>query len=281
MLRHLGAMSRVLLGTTDLYAAVALRGFRRHATYRAATAAGAFTNTVFGFIRAYILLALWAAQPDIGDYSAVDAVTFCFIGQALIAPVGIFSPTVSPELTDRVRSGDIAIDLHRPADFQGWWLASDLGRAGHALIFRGLPPIAIGAFFFELTWPTAPAQAAGLGVSIMLAVLVSFGIRYLVTLTTFWLLDDTGTGTISMFAGFFFSGLVLPLILLPGWFGALARVTPWAAMIQTPSDIWLGVHEGADLLQWLGIQALWAVALLGLGRVITARARRRVVVQGG
>jgi hypothetical protein len=28
-------------------------------------------------------------------------------------------------------------------------------------------------------------------------------------------------------------------------------------------------------------QVIWALALLGLGRVLTARVRRRVVVQGG
>ena len=44
-----------------LYAVVAVGGFRRYATYRVATAAGVFTNTVFGFIMAYTYTALWDA----------------------------------------------------------------------------------------------------------------------------------------------------------------------------------------------------------------------------
>ncbi len=36
-----------------LYAAVAVGGFRRYSSYRAATLAGIFTNTVFGVILAY------------------------------------------------------------------------------------------------------------------------------------------------------------------------------------------------------------------------------------
>lgn len=32
-------------------------GFRRHSAYRAAAVAGAFTNTVFGILRAYVLIA--------------------------------------------------------------------------------------------------------------------------------------------------------------------------------------------------------------------------------
>lgn len=46
------------MGTGRLYAAVAAGGFRRYATYRVATAAGVFTNTVFGFILAYTCIAL-------------------------------------------------------------------------------------------------------------------------------------------------------------------------------------------------------------------------------
>ncbi len=42
-----------------LYAAVAAGGFRRYATYRVATLAGVFTNTVFGLIVAYTYIALW------------------------------------------------------------------------------------------------------------------------------------------------------------------------------------------------------------------------------
>lgn len=40
-----------------LYTEVARRSFRRYAAYRGATVAGIFTNTVFGFIKAYVLIA--------------------------------------------------------------------------------------------------------------------------------------------------------------------------------------------------------------------------------
>ena len=52
---------------------LAVRGYRRYAAYPAATWAGVFTNTVFGFIQAYILLALFETRDDIGGYDATDA----------------------------------------------------------------------------------------------------------------------------------------------------------------------------------------------------------------
>jgi len=63
--------------TFRLYLRLFQYGFRRHATYRAATFAGAFTNTVFGILRAYVLIALWQARPGLAGYDVADAVTFC------------------------------------------------------------------------------------------------------------------------------------------------------------------------------------------------------------
>ncbi len=54
------------MGTGRLYAAVAASGFRRYATYRTATAAGVFTNSVFGLILAYTYLAVWNERPHLG-----------------------------------------------------------------------------------------------------------------------------------------------------------------------------------------------------------------------
>jgi ABC-2 type transport system permease protein len=262
-----------------LYLAVARHSFRRYSTYRVATAAGAFTNSVFGFIRAYVLIALWQARPDIGGYDVTAAVTFCFLSQALIAPLAVFGPPL--ELAERIRTGDIAVDLYRPVDLQAWWLASDLGRAGFHLLARGLPPFLAGAFAFHLRVPDTTAGWLAVLPSVALALLVSFAIRYLLALGAFWLLDERGANLVAFTLASFFTGLTVPLVLFPGWLGALAGVLPWAAMLQVPADVWLGLHRGADLLAALGFQAAWAVALLALGRLLTAAARRRVVVQGG
>ena len=262
-----------------VYLAVARHTFRRYSTYRVATAAGAFTNTVFGFIRAFVLIALWHSRPSIGGYDVTDAVTFCFLSQALIAPVAVFGPAL--ELAERIRTGDIAIDLYRPVDLQAWWLASDLGRAAFHLLARGVPPFAVGALAFPLRSPGSVTGWLAVPVSVALALLVSFAIRYLLALTSFWLLDDRGVNLVAFTCASFFAGLILPLVLFPGWLGTLADVLPWAAILQVPADVWLGQHRGAGLLAALGFQTLWAVVLLGLGRLLTVAARRKVVIQGG
>jgi ABC-2 type transport system permease protein len=110
---------------------------------------------------------------------------------------------------------------------------------------------------------------------------VSFGLRFLVASTAFWLLDATGARTLSGALAIFFSGMALPLVLFPGWLGILAESLPWSAMIQVPNDIWLGRHTGVDLLGALAFQAGWALVLLAACWLVLARATRKVVVQGG
>ena len=74
---------------------------------------------------------------------------------------------------------------------------------------------------------------------------------------------------------------MIPLTLFPAWLRPIAELSPWAATIQVPADIFLGRYHGLGLLVVLAGQLFWALALLGTGRVFTARVRRRVVVQGG
>ncbi|MEU6590169.1 ABC-2 family transporter protein [Streptomyces sp. NPDC046881] len=266
------------MGAGRLYAAVAAGGFRRYATYRAATAAGVFTNTVFGLILVYTYRALWDEKPHLGGYDQAQAVTYVWLGQAFLSTLAIGGGGVEDELMERIRTGDVAIDLYRPADLQLWWLAADLGRAFFQLLGRGLVPFVFGALCFPVYLPSDAGTWAAFLVAVGLAMLVGFGIRYLVALSAFWLLDGTGVVQMAWLLGFFCSGMLLPLNVFPGALGEVVRVLPWSSLLQAPADVLMG-H--ADPLPTYLFQAAWAVALLGAGRLVQSAATRRVVVQGG
>ena len=175
-----------------LHVAIATRAFRRYSTYRAATLAGIFTNSVFGIIYSYAYLALWGANPDAGGYDAQDAVTYVWLGQALLMTIALWGGGTTDDLAERIRTGDIAIDLYRPVGIVGWYLASDLGRAAYHLLARGVAPTIVGALLFDIRFPDSLGAWVGFALSVPLAVMVSFAIRFLVASTAFWLLDATG-----------------------------------------------------------------------------------------
>ncbi|NEA47807.1 ABC-2 family transporter protein [Streptomyces sp. SID10815] len=266
------------MGAGRLYAAVAAGGFRRYATYRAATLAGVFTNTVFGLILVYTYLALWDERPHLGGYDSAQAVTFVWLGQAFLSTLALGGGGVEDELMERIRTGDIAVDLYRPADLQLWWLSADLGRAVFQLAGRGVVPFLFGVLCFPAALPADPATWLAFAGTLPPAMLVSFGIRYLVALSAFWLLDGAGVVQMAWLAGFFCSGMLLPLNVFPGALGETVRALPWSSLLQAPADVLLG-H--ADPLGTYAFQGAWAVALLAAGRLVQSLATRRVVVQGG
>src|SRR5690606_18901870 len=184
--------SRILLRLRRIrsYAHLARSGFRRWATYRQATVAGAVTNTVFGFVRCYVLLAVAAGAGGVAaGYDAAQLATYVWFGQGLLAVVLLWGWT---DLADRIRTGEVATDLLRPVSPIASYLATDLGRAGYALLGRFLPPTLVGLVCFELYLPSRPATWPLFAVSTVLAVLVCFGCRYLVNAAAYWLLDARG-----------------------------------------------------------------------------------------
>jgi ABC-2 type transport system permease protein len=254
-------------------------GFRRWAAYRGAMAAGAFTNTVFGLIRAYITVgAIGAAGGTLAGYDAKAGITYAFLAQALIAPVNIFTWN---ELALRVRTGDVAVDLARPVDPQLAYLASDLGRAAYSIIPRGLPPMLVGGLVFGLAMPATALPYLLGSISLLLAVTVSFACRWLANLAAFWLLDLRGVMMIYVLASGLLSGHLLPVHWFPGWLAAIANATPFPSIIQTPIDIVTGREAGVGALALIGVQLGWLVVALLAGRLVFAAGTRKLVVQGG
>jgi ABC-2 type transport system permease protein len=272
---------RPLRASVTTFGALVWSGFRRYATYRQATIAGSFTNIVFGFLRCYVLLAVAAGavggRP--GGYDPAQLATFVWVGQGLLTVVGIWGWT---DLADRIRTGDVASDLLRPVPPVTAYLAADLGRAGHAMLARFLPPLAVGAIFFTLStpqrWQTIPLFA----VSVLLAVIGSYGCRFLVNATAYWLQDARGPLVLWTLGSGVLAGLYFPLRLLPEWLAVTLWVaTPFPGLLQTPLDVLVERDPPAQQLGLVLLQACWAVALLAAARKVQQRAERKLVVQGG
>jgi viologen exporter family transport system permease protein len=264
-------------GTLRLGFELARRGWGRYAAYPGATWAGVFTNTFFGLVIAYSLLAV-LEQRDVGDYDARDAATYAWLAQGMLMTIYLWGWF---EVALRVRSGDVATDLQRPLDFQLYWLAQDLGRALYHGLFRGIPPFLIGALLFDVLIPDDPLVWLAFTMSVALAVVASFAYRFLFNLAAFWLLDYRGAGVLAMVASTFLSGQVVPIALFPEWLALAAWALPFAAMVQAPIEVWLGHAQGLELVGLLGLQAFWAAALLLLGRLVLQAGMRKLVIQGG
>lgn len=253
--------------------------FRRYATYRQATVAGAFTNTVFGFMRCYILLSVADVTGRMAGYAPGQLVTFVWVGQGLLAVVNYWG---QQELPERVRSGQVVSDLLRPVDLMAAFLAADTGRAGYAMLTRFVVPVVTGLLFFDFYLPAHARTYALFAVAVVLAVLTCSACRYVVALTSFWLLDVRGVQMMWVVASGAGSGLYFPVTVLPDWLVVTLWVaTPFPALLQAPLDVLVERGGTGHGLLLVAGQAAWLLVAVRVGRAVQRRALRRLVVQGG
>ncbi len=254
-------------------------GFRRQSAYRLAMVAGLCTNVVFGFIRAAILLAaLDSAGGSLAGYDRGSISAYVWLSQGLLGAIQLSG---AADIGDRVRTGDIAVDLTRPVDVQTWHLAEDLGRAASTLIPRGVPSVLVGALTVGLALPTTLWPYLLGALSIALGVTLSFYCRFAVNVLGFWLLDIRGLRTLYMVVSTFLAGLYVPVALFPPWLRTLAHATPFPSILQVPIDVFSGRVVGLGAVRAVALQCLWVAAACLAGRLLTNAGRRKLVVQGG
>lgn len=257
------------------YPSLVRAGYRRQSAYLVASLAGMVTNTVFGLLRVAVLLAVVVQSGSVAGYDAATVAAFVWLGQGLLGVVALWG---DGELARRVRTGDVAIDLTRPWDLQGALLAQDLGRAGHAVVFRFAPPVAFGALVLPFRWPGHATTVALFAASVVLAVVISAALRFLLDLSAFWLLDARGVRSVHGAVAGVLCGLTVPLAFFPDAVRTALYATPFPALLQTPIDVFT---ERDGITHLLAHQLLWTALLLLAGQLVLARATRKLVVQGG
>ena len=77
------------------------------------------------------------------------------------------------------------------------------------------------------------------------------------------------------------SGSLIPLAFMPDGLRLCLEYMPFASMSYTPVMIYMGKYAGYEILFRIGLQALWAVLLYGLSKLIWMGAIKKLCVQGG
>lgn len=252
--------------------------YRRYRVYGAANVAGLLTNAFFGLLRSYVFIALYGARPVAEGYALRDALTYVWAAQALIMPLYLWGWF---EIALTIRSGDVVTDLSKPFSYFGFWLGRDLGRAAYHLLFRWLPTMLLGLVLFGIRLPQNPATWPLFAVSLLLAIVISFCLRFVINVAAFWMTDVYGISGVALLFVNFLSGFLIPLEFFPPGLRALAEALPFAGMISIPLNVFLERARGTDLLFLLARQALWTALFILAAQAVFRAATRKLVVQGG
>lgn len=229
----------------------------------------------------YTFTQLWRAAASgqggsVGGWLPAQLVLYLLVTEIVTMSPGHLHGGIS----QRIRSGDVSIDLLRPTGWVPWELARAAGAAAvraALLVLFGVPTLILLVGVPRLD---PRGIVVGLLVLTPLAILLDCCARLLIGLLAFWFEEATPFFWIWQKLCFTFGGLMLPLDLYPDWLRAIAECLPFAAILFGPAKAVVAFDAGEALRAGIALVAWLAVAALLLA-FVHGRASRRLQLNGG
>jgi len=268
-----------MMGTLRMYGAFTRKSFQRAAAYRFDAWTRILGNVIMLFVWGSIWYALYRGKGSVENVTFSSMLSYILISQALQGIHGAGTPLW--EIQERVRTGDIAMEMLRPYDYPLRMFFTDLGSIFFYFLTAVLPLYTLLFLILNPIRPTTLAQ----GVLFIVSATLGYFIRYCIELTfglfTFWLVETGGVEDIFYFSISLFSGSVVPLWFFPNWLEHLAFYLPFQGIYFVPNSIFVGQLSGQALLVSLFTQVFWLAVCYALLRYVWAKASMKIVIQGG
>jgi ABC-2 type transport system permease protein len=262
------------------YVQYARCAFQRRAAYRLANWTGIAVNFFFFLIHAQIYFAFFAGRAEVVGWSASDAILYFAISESLLMVIGVFPSQGGQDLMERIRSGDVSLDLARPVELYGRDLAERFGSAGYFLLARTTVLYLGCTLVYGLSAPVR-IELLLWPISLALAIGISGSLTYLACATAFWTEHAQGPVGALTLVGWFFGGAIVPIDFYPGWLQLICDLLPFRGALYAPLALGAGKLAGGALAFSLLHQIVWFGLLAIVARAVEARGVRRLVLHGG
>lgn len=228
---------------------------------------------------------LWStvfADPQrvVFGYDRDKILTYVF-GILLLRAIVLSARTV--DVAGEISRGDLTNFLLKPISYFKYWFTRDISSkvlnlsfaiVEAAILYIFLKP----PFFFQ----TDSVALLGFFVSASLAVVLFFGLLFLVNLVTFWM-PENGWAAQFLFVVIitdFLSGGVFPLDILPTVVQKVIYLLPFPYLLFFPLQVYLGKITGPQMLGGILISFFWVmVFLLGIN-IVWNKGLRRYAAEG-
>jgi ABC-2 type transport system permease protein len=230
------------------------------------------------FVLRRVWTALYAAQPDVEDMPLHTLLVYLTL--ANLQNWVMQDPTVSQYMYTRIREGQVAFDLMRPAGFVPQVFAHLAGSslASTAVAVLALVPAAVvGAVGAPAGWSALGAYL----LSLVLGYLITALLTLLIGMLGFWTLETAGFTMLYRLVNQFFAGALVPIAFFPAPLRIVSDLLPFQATTYTPVALYLGQTTGAAAVSAILVQLVWCALLSLAAWAIWRRAVRRIVIQGG
>ena len=240
---------------------------------------GALVVTILQiFVFYYIWMAIYGGKPLLNGINKEQMITYIIFSRVMYTQItwGYIST-----IGQKIHTGEIAMDLLRPIDFQTFMCASRLGDFIGFGAMTALPAVLISAVFLGIYLPHTPLTYLYFILSLFMSIIISFFVEFFLGLITFYTAYSWGLETLHEALVSFLSGALVPLEFFPAWLKSIVNVLPFKDMMYTPISIYLGLVKGSQIWESLLFQFFWIVLLFLLSRLFFLFSIRKVTVQGG
>ena len=260
------------------YISVAAARFRAMLQYRAAAIAGFGTQLFWGLIRVAIFTAFYHSTTQTQPLSLPDMISYLWLTQAMFA---LAMWNVDADVRGMIRSGTVAYEMLRPLDLYGLWYSRALAARIAPTLLRAIPMFIVAMLFLGLRLPPTWGAFCAWVIATCGAFALAAAFSALMTISLLYTVSGDGLTRLAPTIMYVFSGLLIPVPLMPAWAQPVVNFLPFRAIMDTPFRLYTGNIPLAHLPAVLLHQTAWMLVLVMLGRRLLRNATRRLVVQGG
>jgi len=251
-------------------------GLANAMAYRAELLIWIFTSTM-----PLILLPVWhavAEEAPLRGFSQNRFTAYFLAGFIVRQMVGNWA---SWTINYEVRTGSLNRRLLRPIHPVWSYATESLA----SVPMRSALAFPIAVLLIALTGMSELADTTLAWVVAPLAVLGSWAIGFFAHVAigalSLWMHQSIKVVDVWLAGFYVFSGYLIPVALSPGWLRSLSWALPFPYMHGFPIDVVTGALTDAQLLQRLGMQWAWVLALAVISMTLFQRGLRRYGAFGG
>jgi ABC-2 type transport system permease protein len=263
-----------------LFWSFARQAFHTSAIYRFDFWLRLVSNFVWMFSEYWLWTVLYTQKAGAFNISLQQMVTYAVMASVIgmcIRPGG----WVAYQIAEKVKEGEIIMDMLKPLDFHLHTLARNVGETLFMTAALGVPSFLVGHFVLGMRLPSSPGQGLLFLLSLVMGYGVLFSLNYLLGMLSIFTIDIRNISWAYNAVVRFFSGSDIPLWLFPLFLSQVAAVLPFKCIFFIPLSIYIG-NLGAGETAWaMLLQVFWLAALALVGRLAWQRAHRHLTIQGG
>lgn len=250
--------------------------------YRAAALGGLITQIFWGIMLVFMYSAFYSGASETGGFSYKDLVTLIWLQQAFLAIVFLYD--WDSELIDMITTGGISYELCRPINLYQVWYVKLLSKRMARASLRFLPVVVVALLLpypYNLSLPHSSVSFILFALTLFLGVFLVVAISMLIYISIFKTMSPVGSIGIFSVIGEFFSGMTIPIPLMPGWLQKICMLLPFRYTADLPFRVYSGSIGTSEALIEIGYQLMWITILITIGALIMKRVSRMSVIQGG